>query len=153
MTQAIDDRRSAGQAFQIRKATRTDQPRVHAIRMAVTENVLSDPSKVTEAEVDWYREQAVFLVAEVESEVVGFSCANHQTGLIWALFMDARHEGRGIGRALLDAVLTGLTKAGHRQAWLTTDAGSRAERFYRAHGWRDMGRALDGQIVFVKRLD
>jgi GNAT superfamily N-acetyltransferase len=136
----------------IRKATRADQPRVHAIRMAVTENVLSDPSKVTDAEVDWYREQAIFLVAEVDGDVAGFTCANHQTGLIWALFLDKAHEGRGIGRALLDAALAGLVAAGHRQAWLTTSADTRAERFYRAHGWRDMGRELDGQIVFVKTL-
>ncbi len=136
----------------IRKATRADQPRVHAIRMAVSENVLSDPSKVTEAEVDWYRENAIFLVAEVDGDVAGFTCANHQTGLVWALFLDEAHEGRGIGRALLDAALAGLVTAGHRQAWLSTGAGTRAERFYRAHGWRDMGRELDGQIVFVKRL-
>jgi GNAT superfamily N-acetyltransferase len=136
----------------IRKATRADQPRVHAIRMAVTENVLSDPSKVTEAEVDWYRDNAIFLVAEVDGDVGGFTCANHQTGLIWALFMDKAHEGRGIGRALLDGALAGLVAAGHRQAWLSTEAGTRAERFYRAHGWRDMGRELDGQIVFVRPL-
>ncbi len=134
----------------IRRATHADQPRIHAIRMAVTENVLSDPSKVTEAEVDWYREQAIFLVAEIDGEVAGFSCANHQTGLVWALFMDKAHEGRG--RALLDAAIAGLVAAGHRQAWLSTEAGTRAERFYRAHGWRDMGRERDGQIVFVKRL-
>ncbi|WP_244548321.1 hypothetical protein [Bosea vaviloviae] len=38
----------------------------------------------------------------------------------------------------------GLRTAGHTQAWLTTGAGTRAERFYRRHGWRDMGRSLDG---------
>jgi len=136
----------------LRPATLADQPRVSEIRMAVTENALSDPSKVTEAELDWYRNNAIFLIAQVNGEVEGFTCANHQTGLIWALFMDKAHEGRGIGRALLDAALAALVAAGHRQAWLTTGADTRAERFYRAHGWRDMGRELDGQIVFVKAL-
>ena len=139
-------------SFLIRKATPDDQPRIHAIRMGVTENVLSDPSKVTDAEVAWYREQAIFLVSEEGSEVVGFACANHQTGLIWALFIDPAHEGRGHGRALLDAALAGLKLADHTQAWLTTGAGTRAERFYRRHGWRDMGRSLDGQVVFVTHL-
>lgn len=138
--------------FSLRKATKADQPRITEIRMAVTENVLSDPSKVTEADVAWYRDQAIFLVAEVTGTVVGFVCANHQTALVWALFLDARFEGQGIGRALLDAALRQLTEAGHRQAWLTTSAGTRAERFYSAGGWRDMGRDPDGQIVFVKRL-
>jgi len=140
-------------SFLIRKATPVDQPRIHAIRMGVSENVLSDPSKVTAEEVAWYREQAIFLVAEVDGVVAGFACANHQTGLVWALFLDKAHEGQGLGRGLLDAALAGLKTAGHAQAWLTTGAGTRAERFYRRHGWRDMGRDLDGQIVLVKTLD
>ncbi|KPH78984.1 MULTISPECIES: GNAT family N-acetyltransferase [Bosea] len=140
-------------SFRIRKATATDQPRIHAIRMGVSENVLSDPSKVTDEEVAWYREQAIFLVAEVDGAVAGFTCANHQTGLVWALFIDKAHEGRGLGRALLDAALDRLSAAGHAQAWLTTGAGTRAERFYLRHGWQDMGHSLDGNVVFVKPLD
>lgn len=139
--------------FSLRRAVAADQPRITSIRMAVTENVLSDPAKVTQEEVAWYRDEAIFLVAEREGEVVGFACANHQTALIWALFIDPPCEGQGIGRALLDAALAGLKDAGHRQAWLTTGAGTRAERFYRRHGWRDRGRELGGQIVFVKPLD
>ena len=136
----------------IRKAVPADQPRIHAIRMAVRENILSDPSKVTAEEVAWYRDNAIFLVAESAGEIAGFACANHQTGLIWALFIDPAQEGRGHGRALLDAALAGLKAAGHAQAWLETGAGTRAERFYRRHGWRDMGRGLDGQIVFTRQL-
>jgi GNAT superfamily N-acetyltransferase len=136
----------------IRKATPADQPRIHAIRMGVTENVLADPSRVTEAEVAWYREQAVFLVAETDGDVVGFCCANHQTALIWALFVDPAHEGQGHGKRLLDAALTRLAKLGHRQAHLNTGAGTRAERFYRRQGWQDRGRSLGGEIVFVKAL-
>lgn len=138
------------QPFTIRPAEREDLPRVSEIRLAVTENVLSDPSKVSAEEVEWYRSEAIFLVAEVEGQIVGFTCANHQNGLIWALFMDAAHEGRGIGRALLDAALDKLLAAGHRQAHLNTGSGTRAERFYRAHGWRDMGLELGGQVVFTR---
>lgn len=136
----------------IRKATLADHARIHAIRMGVRENVLSDPSLVTAEEVDWYREHAIFFVAEEAGEVVAFTCANHQTGLIWALFVDPAHEGRGHGRALLDAALAELTAGGHAQAWLTTGSGTRAERFYRRHGWREMGRSIDGQIVFIRAL-
>jgi len=136
----------------IRKAETVDLPRIHAIRMAVRENILSDPSKVTAADVDWYREQAIFLVAEDAGEIAGFACANHLTGLIWALFIDPAQEGRGHGRALLDTALAGLKAAGHAQAWLETGAGTRAERFYLRHGWRDMGRGLDRQIVFTRLL-
>lgn len=136
----------------IRKAIPADHARIHAIRMGVRENILSDPTLVTEEEVDWYREHAIFLVAEEAGEVVAFTCANHQSGLVWALFVDPVHEGRGHGRALLDAALAGLVAAGHAQAWLTTGAGTRAERFYRRHGWREMGRSIDDQIVFIRTL-
>ncbi len=136
----------------IRKATPSDQPRIHAIRMGVRENVLSDPSRVTDAEIAWYRDQAIFLVAEAGGDIAGFTCANHQTGLIWALFVDPDHEGQGHGRALLDAALAALTSAGIVQAHLTTGAGTRAERFYRRHGWRETGRSLDENVVFVRPL-
>ncbi len=136
----------------IRKATPADQPRIHAIRMGVRENVLSDPSRVTDAEVAWYRDQAIFLVSEAGGDIAGFTCANHQTGLIWALFVDPDHEGQGHGRALLDAALAGLMAAGIVQAHLTTGAGTRAERFYRRHGWRETGRSLDENVVFVRPL-
>ncbi|KPF69573.1 hypothetical protein IP69_10740 [Bosea sp. AAP35] len=136
----------------IRKATLADQPRIHAIRMGVSENVLSDPSRVTDEEVAWYREQAVFLVSEQAGEVAGFACANHQIGLIWALFVDPVHEGCGHGKALLDAALVALQAAGIVQAHLTTGCGTRAERFYRRQGWQDMGVSLDGNVVFVKPL-
>jgi GNAT superfamily N-acetyltransferase len=138
--------------FMIRSATLADQPRIGEIRNGVTENVLSDPSKVTAEEIAWYRDEAIFLVAEEGGDVVAFACANHQTGLVWALFVDPAHEGRGHGRALLDETLARLKAEGHAQAWLTTGAGTRADRFYRRHGWRDTGRGLDGQIVFVKPL-
>ncbi len=136
----------------IRKATPADQPRIQAIRMGVRENVLSDPSRVTDAEVAWYRDQAIFLVSEADGDIAGFTCANHQTGLIWALFVDPAHEGQGHGRALLDAALAALTAAGIVQAHLTTGAGTRAERFYRRHGWRETGRSLDENVVFVRPL-
>ncbi len=136
----------------LRAATPADLPRIGVIRQAVKENVLSDPSKVSDEEVAWYMEQAIFLVSEEGGEVVGFTCANHQTALIWALFIDPDHEGHGHGRALLDAALERLAGNGHRQAYLTTGATTRAARFYRQHGWRDMGLSLDGQAVFVKPL-
>jgi GNAT superfamily N-acetyltransferase len=139
-------------ARNIRAATHADRGRIRQIRHGVRENRLSDPSRVTEEEVDWYQHEAIFLVAEAEGEVVAFSCANTLNGLIWALFVDPAHEGRGHGRALLDAALQGLAAAGHRQAHLSTGAETRAARFYERQGWRLMGRGLDGQLAFVKPL-
>ena len=35
---------------------------------------------------------------------------------------------------------------------LTTEAGTRAEHFYRTDGWTEVGRKEDGQIIFQKSL-
>lgn len=136
----------------LRASTRDDLPRIHAIRHGTSENRLSDPTRVTDAEVAWYMDQAIFLVSEDEENVQGFVCANHQTGYIWALFVIDAAQGNGHGKALLDAALARLKWIGHRQAFLTTDADTRAARFYQARGWRLMGEDLRGEAVFVVAL-
>jgi GNAT superfamily N-acetyltransferase len=132
----------------LRTATREDLPRIHAVRHGTAENRLTHPALVTDAEIAWYLDEAIFLVSEDETGVQGFTCANHQTGLIWALFViDGAHR-RGHGSALLDAALVRLREAGHRQAFLTTGKGTAAETFYRSKGWDSMGVNLGGAIVF-----
>lgn len=98
-------------------------------------------------------DEAILLVLEDEEESVqGFVCANHQTGLVWALFVSEAAQGRGHSTALLDAALARLRRLGHRQAFLATDPDARAAGFYRARGWRSMGRDLEGEEVFVVSL-
>jgi GNAT superfamily N-acetyltransferase len=133
--------------MRIRPATPADLPRIYQVRHGTAENRLDDPSLVTEQEVDWYMREGVFLVAEHDG-VQGFCCANPQTGYVWALFVIDGQHGRGYGTALLDAATARLREAGHRQSFLTTQAGSRAEGFYAARGWRPTGRALDGGVVY-----
>ncbi len=134
--------------FRLRAATRDDLPRIHQVRHGTAENRLTDPSLVTDEEVAWYMDQGVFLVAEDAEAVQGFACANTLTGYVWALFVIDGAQGRGIGKALLDAVIQRLRDAGHRQAFLNTDPDTRAARFYAARGWRPMGQDLRGEVVF-----
>jgi GNAT superfamily N-acetyltransferase len=137
----------------IRQASPADLPRIHAVRHGTAENRLEDPTLATDAEVAWYMNEAVFLVSEDEAGVVqGFTCTNHQTGYVWALFViDGRHR-RGHGRALLDAALDRLRALGHRQAHLTTGKDSAAVDFYLSQGWRDMGLTLRGERAFLRAL-
>lgn len=137
----------------VRPARPEDRQRIWTIRMSVTENMLTDPSIVADAEVDWYQEHAVFLVSETDGLVTGFVCLNHQTGYVWALFVHPDWQGQGHGTRLLDDALKRAARHGHRQAFLTTGATSAAADFYRHRGWRDMGRAFDGQAVFVRPLE
>lgn len=136
----------------LRPAERADLPRIHAIRHGTSENQLTDPTLVTDAEVAWYMNEAIFLVSEDDEGVQGFVCANHQTGCVWALFVKEAAQGHGHGTALLDTALARLGAIGHRQAFLTTGANTPAVGFYRAKGWRPMGVDLTGEAVFVIAL-
>jgi GNAT superfamily N-acetyltransferase len=134
--------------MRLRAASRADLPRIYEVRHGTAENQLTDPSLVTDAEVAWYLDHAIFLVAEDGGAVQGFVCANPQTGYVWALFVIDAAQGRGLGTALLDEALDRLREAGNRQAFLTTDPGTRAAAFYASRGWRDVGRDVRGEAVF-----
>ncbi|WP_308918315.1 GNAT family N-acetyltransferase [Jannaschia sp. LMIT008] len=136
----------------IRAATCADLPCIQAIRHGTSENRLLDPARAPDALVAWYLAEAIFLVSEAHEDVRGFVCANHQTGLIWALFVQREAQGRGHGTALLGAALDRLRWLGHRQAFLSTGAGTGAAAFYRARGWRCMGLDLEGDAAFVLPL-
>ena len=132
----------------LRPATSADLPRIHKVRHGTTENRLSNPARVTDAEVAWYLAEAIFLVSEDEGGVQGFTCVNHQTGYVWALFVIDGAQGQGHGTALLDAAMARLRRAGHRQAFLTTGRGTRAETFYRSKGWQPTGVNMHGEAVY-----
>lgn len=132
----------------IRAATRADLPRIREVRYGTEENRLTDTSLVTDAEVAWYLNEAIFLMSEDEAGVQGFACANHQTGYVWALFVIDGAQGRGHGTALLDQVTERLRRAGHRQAFLTTGPNTKAAAFYRSRGWRQTGVDMRGEAVF-----
>jgi GNAT superfamily N-acetyltransferase len=120
----------------VRRAIEADLPRISEVRHGTEENRLTDPSRVTDAEVAWYLNEAIFLVSEDDQGLKGFVCANHQTGYVWALFVIDGAQGRGHGTALLDDAIARLRNAGHRQGFLTTGQDTRAAAFYHARGWR-----------------
>jgi GNAT superfamily N-acetyltransferase len=135
----------------IRKATRADYPRISEIRFAVRENRPSNPAAI-EALVEWLFDNSTFWVWEEDGAIQGFSAADRRDGSICALFVHPAREGRGIARALLPLACNELKASGHVTAVLTTEAGTRAERFYRTGGWIEIGRQDDGQIIFRKSL-
>jgi GNAT superfamily N-acetyltransferase len=92
--------------------------------------------------------EAIFLVSENEAGIQGFTCANQQTGYVWALFVVDGAQGRGHGTALLDEAIARLRQAGHRQAFLTTGKDTKAADFYRSKGWRQTGIDRRGEAVF-----
>ncbi len=57
--------------MRLRSATRADLPRIREVRHGTAENRLSDPNGVTVAEVEWYMDNAIFLVTEDEVALQG----------------------------------------------------------------------------------
>jgi len=137
----------------IRKATRTDYPRISEIRLAVRENCLSKSKyELVERAANWIFDNSTFWVWEEDGAIQGFSAADPRDGTIFALFVHPSYDARGIGCALLPMACQSLRESGHAIATLTTEAGTRAERFYRLDGWTEIGRQDDGQVVFQKAL-
>jgi GNAT superfamily N-acetyltransferase len=132
----------------IRRARPDDHARVTEIRNSVRENVLRDPSRVTAADYKWFERNPGVWVWEENGRILGFSAADTRDGTIWALFIDPGHEGRGIGRALFARACDVLRETGHKTASLTTQPGSRADRFYQRAGWKVVGTSARGERIF-----
>lgn len=136
--------------FTIRQARVEDFDEIHRIRMAVRENRLVSivitaddyKSQMTETGRGW--------VAEVENGIVGFAVGNASNCSVWALFVDPEFEGLGIGRGLHGEMLAWMWQQGCEKIRLTTEPKTRAERFYLKSGWKNIGNAQNGEILFEK---
>lgn len=116
--------------------------------MAVTENVLSDPTRVTRGMYeDFLEKSGRGWVAEEKGEIVAFCYADKDNGSIWALFVCPGHEGQGHARALLKLAVEWLFELGHDCVHLSTGAGTRADRFYAAQGWL-RAPVSDGDVAY-----
>ncbi|HVS08434.1 MAG TPA: GNAT family N-acetyltransferase [Planctomycetota bacterium] len=123
----------------LREARRADIEGMHRVRMSVQENrlvskVLSERDYVGAIETEgrgW--------VVEWQGAIVAFAVANSRNGSIWALFVEPSHEAKGHGRRLHDVMVAWLWDQGHDRLWLTTEPGTRAQRFYERAGWRCVG--------------
>lgn len=119
-----------------RRATAQDIPAMSKIRLAVRENVLSDPSRITQKMYEDYLDLlGRGWVAEIDGVIAGFCYANKTNASIWALFMSPEYEGRGLARQLLNMAVDWLFEQGHEIVRLSTGSGTRADRFYAAQGW------------------
>jgi GNAT superfamily N-acetyltransferase len=136
----------------IRSALLDDVTAMHAVRTSARENVLASSGRVTLAS---YREMLEHRgrgwVWETEGRIVGFSVADLDARNIWALFVHPDFERRGFGRQLHDRAVAWLFERGAEKIWLTTDAASRAESFYRTAGWHVAGVKPNGEIRFELR--
>jgi GNAT superfamily N-acetyltransferase len=143
--------REASNPATLRTAGPADIPVMHRIRLAVRENALRDPTRVTPADyVRYVGDPGASWVAEVDGVVVGFAMADRASRSLWALFVDPAFEGRGLGRALLSRLTRFLFEVSREPINLSTAPGTRAERVYCAAGWRKVGDLPTGEVWLAK---
>ena len=134
---------------EFRQALAGDIPQMARIRLAVTENVLRDPARVTmQMYADFLEKDGRGWVAQIDGETVAFSYANRIDGSIWALFVDPGFEGQGLAKRLLALATDWLFALGFAQVTLSTGLDTRAARFYARQGWRRNGTTGD-DVGFV----
>lgn len=129
----------------LRQAARADIAGIQRVRHAVRENrltscIISDEEVAHAIEITgrgW--------VVAADGEIVAFAIGNARDGNIWALFVDPASEGRGYGRRLHDEMIVWLKSCGLDRLWLTTEPGTRAQRFYQRAGWQDRGPTAAGE--------
>jgi GNAT superfamily N-acetyltransferase len=135
-----------------REATISDIPDLHAIRIAVKENILPDPSIITNADYEFFLTiRGKGWLCEIENTIVGFGIIDLKEKNIWALFVHPEHERKGIGKLLQAMMLNWYFKNNDETVWLGTSPGTRAESFYRKSGWKEVGRRKNGEIKFEMR--
>ena len=134
---------------EIREATIADIHEIQYVRNAVRENRLSDPGMVTDNDVRHYiQNRGKGWVYIHRGKIVGFAIGDHQEANIWALFVLPEMEGKEIGKQLHDRMVHWMFENGLSTLWLSTDPGTRAEKFYRQAGWKEKGRTAQGEIRF-----
>lgn len=133
----------------IREATITDILQIQEVRHSVKENILSDPSLVTDEDcMDYITRRGKGWVCAAENRIVGFAIADIEEHNIWALFLRPEWEKKGIGKMLHDQMLQWYFSQTEHTVWLSTEPHSRAEGFYRQQGWQETGTTGKGEIKF-----
>jgi len=131
----------------LRKAKLSDVTEMNHLRLQVRENMLSDPSLVTVEMVNnSITRDGRGWVFEKDGEILGFSIALDADPSIWALFVHPDQEAKGVGSVLHDAAVNWLWSRNAPCIWLSTDPGTRAEKFYRDRGWQEAGKLENGEI-------
>jgi len=129
----------------LRAARTADIPAIQRVRSSVKENRLVSTIITDEDVRTAIEETGRGWVVEKRARSSRSRLATQMTGNIWALFVRPEDEGRGYGRQLHDTMVDWLWAAGLERLWLTTEPGTRAQRFYEAAGWRLTGPTDRGE--------
>ncbi|MQY15558.1 hypothetical protein SRB5_57410 [Streptomyces sp. RB5] len=142
---------------EVRPAELSDTAAVRAVGLAAwppTYTPLTGPGYVERCLAVWWSTEATargiaagnVLVAETGGRITGMAGLGEKDGVpvLWKLYVLPECHGTGVGSALLAAVVARLRAAGATRLRLEyLDGNERAAAFYRAKGFREIGRAPD----------
>ena len=132
-----------------REAHVADIKQIQFVRNSVKENTLSDPALVPDKDVEEYiTNRGKGWVCEKDGTIVGFAIADLIENNIWALFIHPDFEAKGIGKKLHQMMMDWYFVQTREKVWLGTAPNSRAEKFYRMQGWKEIGMHGKGEIKF-----
>ena len=132
-----------------REARITDVPQIQVVRNSVKENMLSNPALVTDNDCENYLvNRGKGWVCEIDGRIVGFAIADLTDHNVWALFVQPGFDKKGIGKKLHDDMLDWYFSQTDSTIWLSTAPNTRAEKFYRQAGWKEVGMYGKGEIKF-----
>lgn len=133
----------------LRKAHISDITQMHVVRNTVRENVLSNPELITHDDYQHYLTvKGEGWVVEMENQIVGFAIVDSIDSNVWALFVQPDFEGKGIGLLLHNTMLDWYFSQHTNKIWLSTERGTRAERFYITAGWQFAGSYGKNEVKF-----
>lgn len=133
--------------YLIRKAVPDDAPTCVVVRGKTRENAFSvEQLKAIGVTVDTWREgirdgTLPGYVCLHDGQIIGYCFGAPDTGEIVVLALLPEHEGRGLGRTLLNRVVSDFKALGHQRLFLgcSADPQVRSYGFYRHEGWRSTG--------------
>ena len=131
-----------------RQATTEDIPQIQIVRNSVKENQLSNPNLIPDDLVEEFiTKRGKGFACEIDKKIVGFSIVDFVENNVWALFLLPEFEGKGIGKKLHQLMLDEYFSKTKETIWLSTEANSRAETFYKKQGWKNAG-FLGNEVKF-----
>jgi ribosomal protein S18 acetylase RimI-like enzyme len=137
-----------------REAKITDIESYMLVRMAVKENILSNPSLVTKQDnIDYITTNGKGWVCEIDNNIVGFSIVGLKQRNVWALFVHPDFEKKGIGGKLHDLMMEWYFNQTTEKIWLGTEQNSYAKIFYKKRGWEEVGLHGNDETKFEMTYD
>jgi ribosomal protein S18 acetylase RimI-like enzyme len=153
----------------VRRATLADVDAVREVGLKtwpVAYAELASPEFVTDGLAQWWSQEAVergivrgvtLVATDSAGEVVGMTGLGQEEGfwVMWKLYVLPEHQGRGVGKLLLDAAIAALP-AGTIELLLDVVVGNeKAIGFYRRNGFgpaaRTPSRELGDELVWMSR--